>query len=307
MSTEERTSTPSAGRRGPAPRRPGEERQRMVQAEPEPQSIGVPAESTAGETRVAATPVTVQRLVALGYGVVVEPGAGASSRFSDAAYEEAGARLGDPWAAEIVLKVNGPSTEEIGRLRDGATLIALISPALDPDLVEDLAAATHHRPRHGRRAPHLPSPVAGRPQLDGEHRRIPGRRRGRARLRTLLHRPGDRRRKGATRQGPGGRRRGRRTRGDRRGPQPRCRGPRHRPPARGRRAGPLPGRRVPHGLRRRRKSAPTATPGPPPTTTTGSPSGCTRSRRPTSTSSSPPRSSRAVRHPGSSPPRTSRA
>lgn len=111
----------------------------MVQAEPEPQSIGVPAESTAGETRVAATPVTVQRLVALGYGVVVEPGAGASSRFSDAAYEEAGARLGDPWAAEIVLKVNGPSTEEIGRLRDGATLIALISPALDPDLVEDLA------------------------------------------------------------------------------------------------------------------------------------------------------------------------
>ncbi|MDT0566185.1 Re/Si-specific NAD(P)(+) transhydrogenase subunit alpha [Streptomyces sp. DSM 3412] len=111
----------------------------MVQVEPEPQSIGVPAESTAGETRVAATPVTVGRLVALGYHVVVEPGAGESSRFSDAAYEEAGARLGDPWAAEIVLKVNGPSTEEIGRLRDGATLIALISPALNPELVEELA------------------------------------------------------------------------------------------------------------------------------------------------------------------------
>ncbi|WP_216587399.1 Re/Si-specific NAD(P)(+) transhydrogenase subunit alpha [Streptomyces brasiliscabiei] len=111
----------------------------MVQAEPEPQSIGVPAESTAGETRVAATPVTVAKLVALGYDVVVEPGAGASSRFSDAAYAEAGARLGDPWAAQIVLKVNGPSTEEIGRLPDGATLIALISPALDPELVEALA------------------------------------------------------------------------------------------------------------------------------------------------------------------------
>ncbi|QYX75222.1 Re/Si-specific NAD(P)(+) transhydrogenase subunit alpha [Streptomyces akebiae] len=111
----------------------------MVQVEPEPQSIGVPAESTAGETRVAATPVTVGRLVALGYHVVVEPGAGESSRFSDAAYQEAGARLGDPWAAEIVLKVNGPSTEEIGRLRDGATLIALISPALNPELVEELA------------------------------------------------------------------------------------------------------------------------------------------------------------------------
>ncbi|MEU1850602.1 Re/Si-specific NAD(P)(+) transhydrogenase subunit alpha [Streptomyces sp. NPDC019990] len=111
----------------------------MVPAEPQPQRIGVPAESTAGETRVAATPATVGRLVALGYDVVVEPGAGASSRFSDTAYEEAGARLGDPWAADVVLKVNGPSSEEITRLRDGATLIALISPALDPELVDELA------------------------------------------------------------------------------------------------------------------------------------------------------------------------
>ncbi|WDV55431.1 Re/Si-specific NAD(P)(+) transhydrogenase subunit alpha [Streptomyces coeruleorubidus] len=111
----------------------------MAEAEPEPQRIGIPAESTAGETRVAATPATVGRLAALGYEVVVEPGAGASSRFSDAAYEEAGARLGDPWQAEIVLKVNGPSGEEIGRLRDGATLIALIGPALHPELVDELA------------------------------------------------------------------------------------------------------------------------------------------------------------------------
>ncbi|MFJ8464630.1 Re/Si-specific NAD(P)(+) transhydrogenase subunit alpha [Streptomyces swartbergensis] len=111
----------------------------MVPAEPESQRIGIPAESTAGETRVAATPATVGRLAALGYEVVVEPGAGASSRFSDAAYEEAGARLGDPWQAEIVLKVNGPSSEEIGRLRDGATLIALIGPALHPELVDELA------------------------------------------------------------------------------------------------------------------------------------------------------------------------
>ncbi|MFI7015855.1 Re/Si-specific NAD(P)(+) transhydrogenase subunit alpha [Streptomyces sp. NPDC050164] len=110
----------------------------MVEAEPEPQRIGIPAESTAGETRVAATPATVGRLAALGYEVVIEPGAGASSRFSDAAYEEAGARFGDPWQAEIVLKVNGPSSEEIGRLRDGATLIALIGPALHPELVDEL-------------------------------------------------------------------------------------------------------------------------------------------------------------------------
>ena len=111
----------------------------MVPAEPQPQGIGIPAESTAGETRVAATPATVGRLVALGYDVTVEPGAGASSRFSDAAYEEAGARLGDPWESDILLKVNAPSSEEIGRLRDGATLIALISPALNPELVEELS------------------------------------------------------------------------------------------------------------------------------------------------------------------------
>ncbi|WP_405864187.1 Re/Si-specific NAD(P)(+) transhydrogenase subunit alpha [Streptomyces sp. NBC_00005] len=111
----------------------------MAASEPESQRIGIPAESTAGETRVAATPATVARLVALGYHVVVEPGAGESSRFSDAAYEEAGARLGDPWPAEIVLKVNAPSSEEIDRLRDGATLIALIGPAFHPELVEELA------------------------------------------------------------------------------------------------------------------------------------------------------------------------
>ncbi|GKQ35287.1 Re/Si-specific NAD(P)(+) transhydrogenase subunit alpha [Streptomyces sp. A012304] len=105
----------------------------------EPQLIGIPAESTAGETRVAATPATVAGFVRLGYRVVLEPGAGEASRFSDTAYEEAGARLGDPWRAEIVLKVNGPSSEEIGRLRDGATLIALIGPALHPELVEELA------------------------------------------------------------------------------------------------------------------------------------------------------------------------
>ncbi|QLH20201.1 Re/Si-specific NAD(P)(+) transhydrogenase subunit alpha [Streptomyces sp. Rer75] len=115
----------------------------MAAPEPEPEvqrrRIGVPAESTPGETRVAATPATVGRLAELGYHVIVEPGAGEASRFSDAAYEEAGASLGDPWSASVVLKVNGPSGEEIGRLRDGATLIALIGPALHPELVEELA------------------------------------------------------------------------------------------------------------------------------------------------------------------------
>jgi NAD(P) transhydrogenase subunit alpha len=102
--------------------------------------IGIPRESHAGETRVAATPQTVGQLIKLGYSVVVESGAGDASSFTDAAYVEAGAETGDVWAADVVLKVNAPSDVEIAALRDKATLISLISPALNPELVEKLSA-----------------------------------------------------------------------------------------------------------------------------------------------------------------------
>ncbi|OBF28437.1 NAD(P) transhydrogenase subunit alpha [Mycobacterium sp. ACS1612] len=101
--------------------------------------IGIPRESLPGETRVAATPQTVGQLIKLGYEVVVESGAGAASSFSDAAFNEAGAEIGDAWTADVVLKVNAPDNAEIAALRDGATLISLISPALKPELVEQLA------------------------------------------------------------------------------------------------------------------------------------------------------------------------
>src|SRR6476469_1603616 len=107
------------------------------------QQIGVPSESRAGETRVAAAPKTVEQLRGLGYEVVVESGAGARASFADAAYEEAGARVDDRdgvWASDLVLKINAPSDEEIARLRDGAILASLVSPAIDPDLVARLAA-----------------------------------------------------------------------------------------------------------------------------------------------------------------------
>ncbi|MEB3366666.1 Re/Si-specific NAD(P)(+) transhydrogenase subunit alpha [Saccharopolyspora mangrovi] len=100
--------------------------------------IGVLKESRPGETRVAATPATVVQLLKLGYGVVVEPGAGVASAFPDEAYIEAGARLGEPLAADVVFGVNAPLKEQLDRLREGATLISLLSPALDPDLVADL-------------------------------------------------------------------------------------------------------------------------------------------------------------------------
>lgn len=103
--------------------------------------IGIVAEAP-GENRVAATPTTVPKLIGLGYDVVVESGAGAASSFPDTAYAEAGATVVDDrtaWASPIVLKVNAPSPSEIERLADGATLIAMLSPGLRPDLVESLA------------------------------------------------------------------------------------------------------------------------------------------------------------------------
>ncbi|HEY0401847.1 MAG TPA: Re/Si-specific NAD(P)(+) transhydrogenase subunit alpha [Blastococcus sp.] len=105
--------------------------------------IGVPRETKARETRVAATPATVAKLVGLGYDVVVESGAGQASSFPDEAYAGAGAAVGtadDAWQADVVLRVNAPAVEEIGRLREGATLVSLLSPALNPDLVDALAA-----------------------------------------------------------------------------------------------------------------------------------------------------------------------
>jgi len=102
--------------------------------------IGIPRESHPGETRVAGTPQTVGQLIKLGYSVVIESGAGAESSFADSAYVDAGAEIGDAWAADVVLKVNAPSDAEIAAVRDGATIIGLISPALNPELVEKLSA-----------------------------------------------------------------------------------------------------------------------------------------------------------------------
>ncbi|WP_329259477.1 Re/Si-specific NAD(P)(+) transhydrogenase subunit alpha [Actinoallomurus sp. NBC_01490] len=101
--------------------------------------IGVVRESK-NETRVAATPKTVKQLQGLGYDVVVEAGAGERSSFTDDAYAEAGAAIGEPWAADVVFKVNAPTTEEIARLRDGAILVSLLAPALNPELLDALAA-----------------------------------------------------------------------------------------------------------------------------------------------------------------------
>jgi len=101
--------------------------------------IGVLRESAAGERRVAATPATVGLLLKLGYEVVVEPGAGAAAAFPDAAYEAAGARVGDPLGADLVIGVNAPSIAQLDGLRPGATVVGILGPAFNPELVEELA------------------------------------------------------------------------------------------------------------------------------------------------------------------------
>ncbi|MFE7215609.1 Re/Si-specific NAD(P)(+) transhydrogenase subunit alpha [Streptomyces sp. NPDC057611] len=106
-----------------------------------PQRIGVVAETTAGETRVSATPATVRQLLGLGYEVVVESGAGLASGFSDLAYLDAGAVIGDAWAVDVVLKVNAPFEAEVGRLKDDSTVAGLLAPAQKPELLQTLAAA----------------------------------------------------------------------------------------------------------------------------------------------------------------------
>ncbi|WP_183095807.1 Re/Si-specific NAD(P)(+) transhydrogenase subunit alpha [Nocardioides stalactiti] len=105
--------------------------------------IGIPRESKAGETLVAATAKTATQLQGLGYDVVVESGAGALADQADEAFADAGVTVGsadDVWSSDIVVKINAPSADEIGRLRAGATIISMMAPARSPELVEQLAA-----------------------------------------------------------------------------------------------------------------------------------------------------------------------
>ncbi len=99
----------------------------------------MPRETAVGERRVALVPEIVEKLVPGGLEVVVEPGAGASASFPDAAYADAGAQLAD-WAdADVVVKVQKPSEEEAARLHDGQVLIGFLQPLTDSEGIERLA------------------------------------------------------------------------------------------------------------------------------------------------------------------------
>jgi NAD(P) transhydrogenase subunit alpha len=106
--------------------------------------LAIPKERRAGETRVAATPDTVKKLKGLGLDVTVETGAGAGAHFSDEDYAAAGATIAPDAAAafksaDIVLKVRGPSADEMGLLKPGTILVALLAPATEKDAIASLA------------------------------------------------------------------------------------------------------------------------------------------------------------------------
>ena len=97
--------------------------------------IGVPKEIKNRETRVALTPEGAARLAAAGHDVVVESGAGDAAFLPDAAYEAAGARIGDiseAWGAELVLKVKEPVASEYPLLSDNVLFTFLHLAANEP-------------------------------------------------------------------------------------------------------------------------------------------------------------------------------
>src|SRR3989304_4659782 len=117
--------------------------------------IAVPKEIGPGEARVAIVPETIRRLVKKGLEVSVESGAGEGARFADEEYKEAGALI-EPsansllGAADVVVKVQHPTPEEIEKTREGAALISFLFPLINLDAVQALGARTLTRQHLGK-------------------------------------------------------------------------------------------------------------------------------------------------------------
>ena len=103
--------------------------------------IGIPAETRPGETRVAATPETVRKLIAANHQVVVQSGAGLNASITDEAFQEAGAQIGtaaDTLGCDMVLKVRAPNADERAMMKSDAVLIGMLNP-FDADNIAAMA------------------------------------------------------------------------------------------------------------------------------------------------------------------------
>jgi NAD(P) transhydrogenase subunit alpha len=93
--------------------------------------IGVPSETRSGETRVAATPESVKKLVTQKHEILIQSGAGLAASQPDASYAAAGARVvpaAEAFGAELVLKVRAPSAEELALMKPGTVLVGMLEP-----------------------------------------------------------------------------------------------------------------------------------------------------------------------------------
>jgi H+-translocating NAD(P) transhydrogenase subunit alpha len=103
--------------------------------------IGVPKETAQDERRVALVPEVVRKLAGAGHEVVVEAGAGEQALLPDALYSDAGATIGDPYGADVIVRVAVPSDDEVSRLRSGQILIGFLAPLTRPELKDRLRSA----------------------------------------------------------------------------------------------------------------------------------------------------------------------
>ena len=138
--------------------------------------IGVPLETHAGETRVAATPETIKKLIGQGHQVTVQAGAGVSASIPDSAYTAVGATIGNDAAAlgaDLVLKVVAPTEAELAHMKSGAVLVGMLNP-FDSQTIAKMAAhgitafalKRRHAPRAHRAStccPRKPTSPATRP------------------------------------------------------------------------------------------------------------------------------------------------
>jgi NAD(P) transhydrogenase subunit alpha len=108
--------------------------------------LTIAKERREGEARAAATPDSVKKLIALGFAVTVESGAGAGASISDQAYKDAGAAIAPDRDsalkdADVVLKVQRPDTDELGAMKRGAVLVGMLAPYADKAQVGTYAEA----------------------------------------------------------------------------------------------------------------------------------------------------------------------
>jgi NAD(P) transhydrogenase subunit alpha len=93
--------------------------------------IGIPLETKSGESRVAATPETVKKLITAGHSLIIQSHAGVKASIIDEAFTAAGANIGsatEVFNCDIVLKVRAPSDDELNQMRPGTVLIGMLDP-----------------------------------------------------------------------------------------------------------------------------------------------------------------------------------